>query len=70
MLTSNDSVVDSYWIVIPTYSLAVLDTNLKRWFADLLRNNDKKKKRLETGKQIIFNQYHHFKKELSRLTSD
>ena len=44
MLTSNDSVVDSYWIVIPTYSLAVLDTNLKRWFADLLRNNDKKKK--------------------------
>lgn len=69
MLTSNDSVVDSYWIVIPTYSLAVLDTNLKRRFTDLLRNNDKNK-RSERGKKINFILYHHVKKVLSRLTSD
>ena len=69
MLTSNDSVVDSYWIVIPTYSLAVLDTNLKRRFTDLLRNNDKNK-RSESSKKINFILYHHVKKVLSRLTSD
>ena len=69
MLTSNDSVIDSHWIVIPIYSLAVLDTNLKRRFTDLLRNNDKNK-RSESGKKINFNLYHHFKKVLSRLTSD
>ena len=40
MLTSNDSVIYCYWIVIPTYSLAVLDTNLKRRLTDFLRNND------------------------------
>ena len=69
MLTSNDSVIDSHWIVIPTYSLAVLDTNLKRRFTDLLRNNDKNK-RSESGKKINFILYHHVKKVLSRLTSD